>query len=905
MAVLASSAAAAIVAAAAFPSCSLLSATQIKPSGEPLTAGTTLTEEAHGFEIMPKGKKSRHDAKPVRLGSTPAFPIASPSPAAAAEPATSAQRAVLQKPVFSLLQSEGEKRPPQSVQGPSDTTRGQDSSEPTLERPPERLEARFGHSGMGQRPAGYNYVAAAGISALPYAGSSAIPATRILTTPAESQQQPTTPVPAVPFETPDSSGEFGVTKPADPPTTWDSIQVTPQPAGPEARFEPPTIHSGLDPQPQIPEPKQPSPSWGHSFAAPAPGTSGFRATVEADAQQWMDPYQTRTGLQPSGVEPTPTPVPSVIMPTGYSAWWDPLVQQRAGIAPRAMPVDVTSLVQQALQYSPQVQVLQADPEVLRQVVKVEEAAFDWRAFLDAAYDDLNDPVGNKLTTGNNANRFTDNIVKSTGGVRRRTEAGGELEVSQRLGHQYNNSIFLLPNPQSTSRLELSFRQPLLGRAGVVYNQNQIVLAQITANVSNDDTLQEIQSHLFRVAESYWKLYRARAEFFQRQKLLTSAQKVLTTLEGRNEVDTIPRQILRARAAVARAESRMQRAVTDIRNAESQLRLLVNDPAMLNSGPTEFTPTEMPATIPSPTGLRESLQEALVNRPDISRAIRQMRASGVRLGVSKSEMLPKLDFIITSYVAGLQERAEIVQSFANQFDQGRPGYTVGMEFEVPLGNRAARARMEQRQWELRRAINGFRSTVETSLTEVEIACREVDTSWREMLGKYEAMVAAQNEVSYLQDRFDVLPAVEDSSVLLLENLLDGYERLADEEAAFSLAQSNYALSLILLRRTTGVLLRSRHEAPQLESDESDYLTSRMDQTAEEFEARTSATLRTAGLTPTDARGAGTSTPAAWSAPVGQRPETDSHTTAPIPRRRGENGAPQAAPSVGGHSFGQGK
>ena len=378
-------------------------------------------------------------------------------------------------------------------------------------------------------------------------------------------------------------------------------------------------------------------------------------------------------------------------------------------------------------------------------------------------------------------------MNSLGGFRRRTESGGEFQIGQAIGHQYNNSLFLQPNPQSTTRLELSFRQPLLSRAGTVYNQNQIVLAGIHSNVANDETLQELQTHLFHVAEAYWTLYSARAEFFQRQKLLVSAQRVLQTLEARNQVNTIPRQILRARAAVARAESRMQRAVTDIRNAESRLRLLVNDPSMLNNGPLEFTPSESPASMPSPTGLRETLETALVNRPDISRAIRQMRASSVRIGVSRSELLPRLDFLVTSYVAGLQNSSQVGGSVVDQFTSGRPGYTLGLEFEVPLGNRAAKAKMEQRQWELRRAISAFRVTVETSLTEVEIANREVDTAYREMLGKYQAMSAAQNEVAFLQDQFTALPMIDDSTMLLLEDILDGYERLADEESAFVTAR----------------------------------------------------------------------------------------------------------------------
>ncbi len=711
--------------------------------------------------------------------------------------------------------------------------------------------------------------------------------------PGTSPEVPSTPVPAVPLP---HNAEAPVNPAVEtaPPAISDNVPYVPRASPPIIIPEP--MHPG---HVIAPPPQTVSSFSGRRTAAPYPGTSGFRATVESDAPGWISPYMSRTSLAPPGMEPSPTPNPSLIMPMDYQAWWDPFVRARAGIAQTVMPVDVSSLVQKALVHSPQVQVLQADPEVLQRIVRQEEAAFDWRAFLESRYDDLNDPIGNTLTTGNMANRFGDNRLNAEGGFKRRTESGGELRIDQQIGHQYNNSLFLVPNPQSTSRLELSFRQPLLSGAGTVYNQNQIILARISTSISSDETLAELQSHLFRVTDSYWTLYRARAEFFQRQKFLGSAQQVLTTLEGRTQVDTMPRQILRARAAVARAESRLQRAVSDIRNAESQLRLLVNDPEMLNSGPIELTPNETPAAMPSPTGLRDSLQTALVNRPDISRAIREMRASGVRIGVSRSELLPKLDFIVTSYVAGLENRTQIADSIGNQFTDGRPGYTIGFEFEVPLGNRAARAKMEQRQWELKRAISSFRATVEASLTEVEITSREVDTAYREMLGKYQAMLAAQNEVSYLQDRFEVLPMIEESSLLLLEDLLDGYERVADEESAFVLAQTSYALAIIQLRRATGTLLRSRYEAPILDPEESEWLTSRADQAASETAVKAAGLVSVRKEQPLDGSGG---PPASIAEPVGDRaatpqPSSARPVSAPVIR------LPIAPGPIGGHSFGR--
>lgn len=858
----------------------------------------TNPDAGSGIEISPRGKDAALQTVPFRpMASPPVRRSPSASSLASANSATSGQRGVLQSPVFG---ANATGVPANNTANAAEAQVHSGSHGPTMPT------LRAGHSGLAgsnssnRQGQGYNYVGASGVATLPHAGSAergavsaAMPRTSGNATGRSTRltgmQDGSNPLDnsAPPLTIPDSSGAGH--RPSTPVPSAPSNQA----AGTTVESSPDSITAPVQTPAHSTSPPEPR----STARGPAPGTSGFRATVESDAPGWIGPYMGRTGMLPAGVEQSPTPAPSVVVPENFSAWWDGLVQQRAGIAPRSISVDVTTLVQQALIYSSQVQVLQADPEVQHRIVKQEEATFDWRTFLNTKYDDLNDPIGNTLTTGNNDTRFKDHHAVSSGGLKRRTTSGGEVKLSQQFGYQDNNSSFLLPNAQSTSRLELSFRQPLMSQSGVAYNQSQIVLARINASSSGDETLEELQRHLYGVAEAYWKLYRARAEFFQRQKLLASSQKVLQTLEGRHGVDTIPRQILRARAAVARAESRMQRAVTDIRNAESQLRLLVNDPEMLNGGAVEFTPMESPSMAPMPVGLRESLQEALVNRPDISHAIRQMRASGVRMGVSKSEMLPKLDFIVSSYVAGLENKAQFVDSFNNQFTQGRPGYTVGLEFEVPLGNRAAKAKVEQRQWELKRAINSFKATVETSLTEVEISSREVDTAWRELLGKYQAMVAAQNEVSYLQDRFNVLPNVEESSILLLEDLLDGYERLADEEAAFAQAQTTYALSIIQLRRSTGTMLRSRYDAPELENSESEWMSSRAEQTANEVDARTMrvATLPAAEELALPTEAASNQLPVSWSQPVADGP-TQKKPAKPAPQKPNNR--------VGGHSFGNG-
>ncbi len=498
--------------------------------------------------------------------------------------------------------------------------------------------------------------------------------------------------------------------------------------------------------------------------------------------------------------------PGNLIPEDFRPWWEDLARQRYRERSERFETNVDALVLSALEHSPFVVSVSTDPLMRETFITEEWAEFDWRAFVESKYDDLSDPVGNLLTTGGSP-RFRDNQWRANAGVKRKTSTGGEIRAQQRLGFQDNNSTFFVPKQQGTARLELSYTQPLLNGAGQCYNQSRIVLAAIDTDIVSEETARQLQDHLFRVTQTYWELYRARSQFLQKQKLLDSASTILETIEARREIDALQRQVLRAQSAVTSRRSAMARAETDIRNAESRLRLLVNDPRMLETTSLEYLPLEAPLSAYVDLAVTPSLQTALENRPDIHQAIHRVKATGVRLGVSRQDILPKLDLILSTYVAGLAGDSQLGQAYAQQFYVGEPGYTVGMLFEVPLGNRAAKAQYTRRELEMRKALADFRTSVETGLTEVELALREARTSYLELGSKFQAMLAAERESLYLLERWKLMPDDERSSILLLEDLLDSQERLASEEADFTNAQVGYVIALAQLKRVQGILLKA--------------------------------------------------------------------------------------------------
>ncbi|MFM9964547.1 MAG: TolC family protein [Planctomycetaceae bacterium] len=508
--------------------------------------------------------------------------------------------------------------------------------------------------------------------------------------------------------------------------------------------------------------------------------------------------------------PTKNPLPIqagqlIELPKDFVPWWDEVINRPLRADIQNLNVDAESLVLKAIEHSPQIIAMRIDPVVREIVILEENADFDWVSFLDTTYNDTSDPIGSTLTAGMGKTRYRDNHVQSKAGFRKKLDSGGKFDISQRFGYQDTNSNFFIPANQGTSRIELNFTQPLLRGGGETVSQSRIVLASLDYEMASADLLDNMQDHLVAVYESYWNLYRARANRLQKTRLLQRAIKTQKMLEDRQGVDSIRRQILRAQSAVASRRAEIVRSETAIRNAESRLRLLVNSPDLKDRAQIELLPSELPLSEELEVTLRGSVESALTHRPDIFSAIQRMKAESLRLEVAKNDLLPKLDLALGTYITGLRGNGQIDKAWNDQFNKGEPGYNIGLSFEMPLGNRAAKARECRRQWELAKSLKEFEASVETAMTEVEIAVRETETAYQEMLGHFQAMIASENEAQYLEERWKLIPGNDQTISFVLEDLLDAQERVANEEADYVASQVAYVMSVVHLKRATGILL----------------------------------------------------------------------------------------------------
>ena len=488
-------------------------------------------------------------------------------------------------------------------------------------------------------------------------------------------------------------------------------------------------------------------------------------------------------------------------------WWSVFVTAplRENCQPVALSIE--EILVRAIHHSSQVKVFSDLPLIRETSITEADAAFDWTAFLDTRWQDLNDPVGSSLTIGTpGVNRYKDEHFTNQGGVRKRTRDGGTVQLSEQLGWQQTNSAFFVPSPQGTSRLVLGYTHPLMRGSGKVYNESLICLAQLDTQIASDEFSRQLQSHLLEVLRAYWGLYLDRANLAQKLQSLKRASDTLALLKQRQQLDAVPVQILRAKAEVASRRSQVIRATMGVKNAEDRIRALVNDPAFGDYDTVELMPVDPPTVTESPLSMAMALTTAVTTRPEVNQSLRQIQAGCTRLNMSKNEVMPMLNLVTEAYVAGLQPNSPF-SAFNNSFNTGAPGYTVGLQFEMPIGNRAPQARRERRELELRQLRNQYQTTLNTLQLEVKVSVREVETALAEMLSQHRAMEASTAELKHLEQRFERLPGEDGNASLMLDNLLLAQNRLATNEFNFLTAEVTYNLALWNVKKATGELLQT--------------------------------------------------------------------------------------------------
>lgn len=250
------------------------------------------------------------------------------------------------------------------------------------------------------------------------------------------------------------------------------------------------------------------------------------------------------------------------------------------------------------------------------------------------------------------------------------------------------------NPSWSAGYVFRFRQPLMRGKGREVATAPIQVARLRASQSQWKYQEELNSLIRSVTQAYWNLYAAWVEQQALNAVIPLAAESVRIEKLRYEAEQS------IYADVARAEYQLEDLRVDAIRAQAKVRRSTLQLRQLIGGPAQLSPQIFPGDAPNEEAPIDDaqffVQTALRQRPQLNQQRDIVRQRGVELQVAKNNTLPKVDFRADYRSGGLSESLDKSLQQAGDFDY--TDWAVGLNLDVPLGNKTATSR--QRATEVR-------------------------------------------------------------------------------------------------------------------------------------------------------------------------------------------------------------
>jgi outer membrane protein len=465
--------------------------------------------------------------------------------------------------------------------------------------------------------------------------------------------------------------------------------------------------------------------------------------------------------------------------------------------PRKLEISLAECVQRALVNNYTIRFESYGPAITRTQLVEAEAAFDAVFFLDTSYANNDRPTGLDLP---NFPANQSDIRSYSGGIRQVMPTGLQAQLAVGQSRTFNDPdpTQRLMNPAWDMNFTATLTQPLLRGFGLDYNRAGIEIARADLKISEERFVQQVRDQVFEVERQYWLLVRARRTAMILAE--STAQNAVTyrTTKARETLDATAVEISNSRSRWGRSEVNFRRAVTEVKNAEDLLKNLINDSELKLSEDIEIIPIETPATSPISIDQFAEVRTALDQRPEVRQAKLQIEQARIQAARAKNETLPTLNLQFQYEVDGREVSAD--QSFDRFTSNDYRSYSVRLQFEVPIGQRADRARFQRAQNQETQAIVNLHRTMDLVVQEVNQAARTMVLGYESIPIQLASVLDADRNVRAFQDR------TTEVSPNFLETELSATENLANSRIELLRLVTEYNIAVVALERAKGTLLQ---------------------------------------------------------------------------------------------------
>jgi outer membrane protein TolC len=476
---------------------------------------------------------------------------------------------------------------------------------------------------------------------------------------------------------------------------------------------------------------------------------------------------------------------------------------------RVVRMSLREMVQRGVANSLDVKVASYTPAIEQTRVTEAEARFDPTFFTNIQYSQENVLGPSATNIGADTDITTFRTYSAQIGLRQDLESGGRVEVRYEPAHTErapnDTSAFgggISPNPFWTSELTLQVTQPLLRDFGADVNRARIEINRNNQRIGLADYREQLEKNVSDTERTYWQLVQAMRDVQIADELLRRTLSTGDLLWKRRGQDVGRQQLSQANSSIETRRTILIRARARVRDLSDQLKRLINDP--------EFPVASNILILPADQALGEEVQfnevdqinTAMENRHELGQQQLRVDNAGIAADVAKNNLLPQLNMVGSLGFQGLDE--DWPGAVGEQWEFNAIDYTIGLQLEIPIGNRAARAIWKRAQLQRLQAIDQYRALIDEVSLNVRIALRQVQTTWDEIYGSRRATLAAADALAAIEER----EKAEQAGLTpeFVNRKLDLQAELAQNESREAEAMSNYMVAISDLERAKGTLLR---------------------------------------------------------------------------------------------------
>jgi len=334
------------------------------------------------------------------------------------------------------------------------------------------------------------------------------------------------------------------------------------------------------------------------------------------------------------------------------------------------------------------------------------------------------------------------------GASKRFPTGTDVRVgltAERLG---SNRI----DTRYATRAGLSLTQALLRGRGREVNIASLRQAEIGTDISQYELRGAAEALAARTETAYWDYALALRQLGIFEESVNLARRQLEETREIVRVGRLPEtELVAARAEVALRQQELIDARNEMELARLRFLRLINPP-----GPElwsrELDLLDEPAAPEIELDdVRAHVQVALRMRPDLNQARLAARLEELEVVKTRNGLLPRMDLFINLGMTGYAD------SFGRSVD-GLSGdhYDVlaGLTFEVPLGNRAPKARHKRASISLVQAREALANISQLVALDVQSAYIELDTARRQIRASTATRRLEEEKVRIERERFRV-------------------------------------------------------------------------------------------------------------------------------------------------------